>query len=89
MLFPANVLEDNDFYNLVHNHKNGTTFKAINQVKIPHFILVGLDRFRVETNHKQTKAIACFKNTTIGNILNNQFEDIIGDTKNMRMLNVA
>lgn len=43
-----------------------------------HFILVGDKRFRFETDHEQTKAVACFNNPTIGKILDAEFSKIIG-----------
>lgn len=89
ILKPDTNIEDNQFVNMLRAHENGEVYKAINEVKSPHFILVGTDRFRLETSHKQTKAVACFENSKIGGILNNQFVATITDTVNMRQLTAA
>jgi|WetSurSiteA1Bulk_404760.scaffolds.fasta_scaffold67350_2 hypothetical protein len=46
-------------------------------VSLPHFIVVGTKRFRLEIDHKQTKAIACFNNEQIGKILKTIFDQCI------------
>lgn len=77
VLDPTTDLTDHPFVKLILSG-NGDVYRATKEkIKTPHFILVGGNRFRLETDHKQTKAVACFNNSKIGNILNVQFDNII------------
>lgn len=57
--------------------KNNEVFQAIQPVEYLHFILVNNKRFRLELDHKKTKAIASFNNLDIGDVLNALFNKII------------
>jgi len=44
------------------------------EFKSPHFILVGDRRYRLETDHDRTKAVACFENELVGGFLKVLFD---------------
>lgn len=75
VLNPSADIKNNPFANMVLK-EGGVVYKAKGEMKYPHFILVGDKRFRLELDHEQTKAIACFNNPGIGKFLKDNFEAI-------------
>lgn len=75
--------EGNDFAALIDTSVNGSLIINHDKLltKAPHFILVGDDIYRFETDHNNTKAIASFNNKPFGKFLfeifNNLKTDII------------
>lgn len=63
-------LTNNPFAKLIAAHKNGSIYMP-NQdnLSVPHFILVGNNKYRFETDHAQTKAVANFNNPNMGGFL--------------------
>jgi sugar-specific transcriptional regulator TrmB len=55
----------------------GEVYEATEKLAAPHFIVVGDKRFRVETDHDQTKAIACFNNSVVGHALRELFDTLV------------
>lgn len=76
ILNPTTDVKDNPFSAMILK-EGGVVYKAKNEIRIPHFILVGDKRFRLEVDHEQSKAIACFNNRGIGEFLKNVFEKIV------------
>jgi len=71
-------LSNSSFWNTIKKSNNGYVMQSKLQrsetEKTPHFILVGQESFRLETDHKQTKATACFNNPIIGDSLSTIFD---------------
>lgn len=70
-------LDENSFASAIKSHKNG----IVSQGKSPmdpcyHFVLVGDRSFRVETDHRKTKAFASFDNPEVGGFLGGYFDMI-------------
>lgn len=72
---PDVKVENHPFANAIIEG-GGNVCRAKKQIDAPHFIVVGDKRFRFETDHNQTKAIACFNNKEVGKVLNKLFEKI-------------
>lgn len=73
-----NNLDNNAFANACKNNKNGMLKQQTNdQIVCPHFMLVGNEAFRLETDHEQSKATACFMNQEIGSILDKSFDEVL------------
>lgn len=53
--------------------KGGKVYKT-SSFKFPHFIVVGSNKYRLETDHSQGRAIACFDDNSIGSLLKKSFE---------------
>lgn len=66
-------LDNNAFWRIVRDG-GGTALRI--EAKMPHFVLVGHNKFRLELDHKQTKAIASFNNPSIGNALESAFDKL-------------
>ena len=49
----------------------------------PHFIVVGRNRFRLETDHKKSKAVASFNNASVGAYLYDLFDKIVEEIYNI------
>lgn len=65
-------LKSNKFAEFVEeDSKNSISYTE--NVKMPHFILIGNDCYRFETDHEHTKAFANFNDTATGKILENMF----------------
>ena len=62
-------LEENEFIKTVSDHKNGTIKNLSEQKGIPHFILVGDSRYRVELDDSLKTARANFNDSSTGNML--------------------
>ena len=72
-------LTDHPFVEAVKNSGKGSVIVADANAplqQVPHFIVVGDRRFRLETDHGQTKAIACFNNKEIGAYLINLYKRV-------------
>lgn len=68
-------LANNKFAELIETSPNGKLYYNANKhIKIPHFILVGKNKYRFETNHASTKAVGNFNNYRIGELLYDAFE---------------
>jgi hypothetical protein len=65
-------LDDNPFANIIRE-SGGHVYQTTEKIEYPHFILVGEKRFRLETDHAQTKAVACFNNIEVGTFLHKMF----------------
>lgn len=76
VLSPGADMEQHPFVDLLRRY-NATIYTPSNSLSIPHFILVGDKRFRLETDHKQTKAVASFNNQQAGAVLKDIFENCI------------
>ena len=68
-------LTGNAFYKAVAEG-GGVAYKSSADYRMPHFLLVGDSQFRLELDHKQTKAVASFSNPAIGKILKSAFDDL-------------
>lgn len=66
---PKADIEDNEFVRVVRASPNGTVLVSRKPLSTSHFIVVGEKRFRLEEDHKQCKAVACFKNQDIAKSL--------------------
>jgi len=64
-----NNLAENKFANFIKKELEKSSIKFCNDIKFPHFFLVGDRSYRYETNHKETKAVANFNNKETGKIL--------------------
>jgi len=71
-------LQSNKFAQTLITHKNGTfnQFPIDEKVQSPHFILVGENKYRAETDHVQAKAIASFNNSSVGETLSQLFSEL-------------
>lgn len=71
-------LSENTLAKLVEVHENGSLLKKIlpPDKQFPHFILVGGNRFRAETDPELVKAIASFNVPGTGKILKSIFEQL-------------
>ncbi len=69
-------LAKNKFAETVRNHSRGSCKQIADGINAPHFILIGDSAFRLEENHEEAKAIASFKNSHIGDILNNLYKKL-------------
>lgn len=76
VLNPDIDLTKNPFVSILLN-KGGEVYKAKSKLDMPHYILVGDKRFRLELDHKQAKAVASFNNEGIGKTLKNNFDNIV------------
>lgn len=76
VLDPETDISDNLFANTVNNHTMGKVWKSQELLKAPHFILVGDNQFRLETDHAQTKAMASFNNKEVGSFLKECFGEL-------------
>lgn len=72
-------LEDNAFAQLLKKHENGRLIKIPSSVEshTPHFILVGSSRYRLEQDHEQCTATACFSNSIVGTFLLGLFNHLV------------
>lgn len=81
VLNPGSKISENSFVQeLKKKEAKGESVKVIQaskdmSSKLPHFILVGKNKFRVETDHEHAKALACFNNSEVGGILSQAFID--------------
>lgn len=66
----------------------GEVYRAKDKIETPHFIVVGDKRFRVETDHAQTKAKACFNNSIVGKTLRKLFDNLISSKQVERIQSV-
>lgn len=82
VLNPDTNLTGHRFSDLIRDN-GGEVFKAKEEIKFPHFVLVHDNRYRLETDHEQTKAVACFNDPRIGNFLKRHFHEIISDGNRM------
>lgn len=73
---PSFQIDNHPFAQAIHQG-GGKVYKATTKTEIPHFIVVGDKRFRVETDHAQAKAKACFNNSVVGKILRKLFDNFI------------
>lgn len=73
---PEPDLEQHPFVSLLRKY-NATIYTATASCSLPHFILIGDKRFRLETDHEQTKAVASFNNQQIVSVLKSIFEESI------------
>lgn len=72
--YPDTDIKNNQFANKINSVDKRCVYKAKQKINVPHFILVGDKRFRIETDHEETKAIACFNNEVVGKSLKTIFE---------------
>lgn len=77
------IIADHVFAKQVHDYKNGnvTILSDKNNAGIPHMLLIGDEgkRFRLETDHAQTKAVASFNNKNMGKMLLNIYDEFISN----------
>jgi len=73
------ALDENAFVNDIKNYSNGSVFTSpLNPViGAPHMMLIGEkgQRFRLEVDHTQTKAVASFNNPHMGSTLLNIYRN--------------
>ena len=63
-------LNGNGFYDLLNRHKNGRVDVLDRDAEsMPHFVVVGERRYRVEVDDKRKKAFAAFNDDTIAPVL--------------------
>lgn len=84
--FELIVLDDeideqkNNFLQILQNYHNGEVYilPAGYKFSAPHMLLVGdkAKRFRLETDHSQTKAVASFNNSSVGESLLAIYADV-------------
>ncbi len=68
-------LKNHDFANAIVESPNGELYQAKGKYEIiPHFILVGNKRYRLETDHAKTIAVGNFNNISIGELLHKAFQ---------------
>ena len=74
-------IEEHKFAELVNNYQNGNiiVLNDKDNAEIPHMLLIGGggERFRLETDHSQTKAVASFNNEGMGRMLLNIYDDFM------------
>lgn len=82
-------LENNYFSDVVKNYSNGEVLKTPDGYALDasHMLLVGnnAERFRLETDHAQTKAIASFNNSSMGKTLLSVYNDIKGTVSHFKI----
>jgi len=71
-------LSGNRFAEKIRENSNGTLIQnnKDEEINFPHFVLVGENKFRSETNHNKARAIASFNNPSICETLSDIFEKI-------------
>lgn len=71
-------VDANTFAQAVKKHENGKLFVSPNDLEVegPHFLVVGENKFRLELDHDQAKAIANFNDPKVGKTLVNVFNRI-------------
>jgi len=75
VLNPDADLSDNSFACMVKRHTNGTIIQIVEALNdFAHFIVVGDKRYRFETDHGQTKAVANFNDSSVGEVLVERFD---------------
>lgn len=66
-------LENNKIAELIQGYDHGTVTKVKSgyELSAQHMLLIGETglRYRLETDHEQTKAVACFNGESMGNLL--------------------
>jgi len=74
-------IDGNIFAEMVRSSGNDRILVNKNSelTKAPHFILIGEDKYRFETDHKNTKAIASFNDRRFGLFLFDTFENLKKD----------
>jgi len=86
---PSVDTEGHPFVNVLLDG-GGSVYKArTSLIDTSHFIVVGEKRFRLETDHAQTKALACFNNAEVGKVLNKAFVTLIKSDNVTRIENAS
>lgn len=68
VLDPSHLEKDkNTFYKTIDGHRHGevSTLSLKTEHYMPHFIVVGTEAYRLETDDKKKTAVACFKDSAI------------------------
>lgn len=73
-------IDTNDFARMVKNHAKGAVLKVPqgSPIGAPHMLVIGENgqRFRLEIDHSQTKAVASFNNADMGKSLLRIYENV-------------
>lgn len=67
--------DGNEFAKLVREKGHLRINTSNDKINCPHFILVGKNRFRIETNHTSAQADASFNNEVLGKVLLNFYDE--------------
>lgn len=72
-------LHNNEFFNIVRKHKNGSV-GCIKKQSYPHFIIVGNSRYRIETDDQKKVARANFNDPINGETIVSMFNNLSSES---------